>query len=165
MKQLQLEESTAKSLYKTGSLELKQILEETFGKKFFIENITDAIKTFEDACQYLNIKTHDDAYKLMGMKREYLKDVSIDKCEDTYLRLCILTLALNEGTEVDLTKEYGYFPWFNHKEKVGSGFDGSVWFNSGNCSSVSRRLALRNSNLAKYSGNQFEQEYYNYMYN
>lgn len=127
--------------------------------------ITEQIKTFKDACQYLKLKTHKDAYKLIGMKRTQLNEVPIEECEDSYLRLCIFTLALNEGTEVDLTKETGYFPWFNHKQKPGSGFYSSDCFSWDSCSDVSARLALRTSKLALYSGSQFEQEHYNYMYN
>lgn len=148
---------------------LSAMEEETKQLRKIIEapvEITEEIKTFKDACKYLKLKTHKDAYKLIGMKRTQLSEVPIEECEDSYLRLCIFTLALNEGTEVDLTKETGYFPWFNHKQKPGSGF-----FDSGNCwdddfySHFSSRLALRTSKLALYSGSQFEQEHYNYMYN
>lgn len=127
--------------------------------------IIEQIKTFKDACSYLKLKTHKDAYNLIGMKRNYMCEVPIEECEDSYLRLCILTLALNENTEVDLTKETGYFPWFNHKNKPGSGFVGSGYDFWHARSAVSSRLALRTSKLALYSGKQFEQEHYNYMYN
>lgn len=143
------------------SKELRKIIETPEKPK----EITEVVKDFKDACKYLKLKTHRDAYKLIGMKRDYMCDVPIEDCEDTYLRLCILTLALNEGTEVDLTKETGYFPWFNHKNKPGSGFDCSCYYSWGTYSDVSSRLALRNSKLALYSGSQFEQEHYNYMYN
>lgn len=141
--------------------ELRKIIEAPEKPK----EITEVVKTFKDACNFLKLKTHKDAYNLIGMKRDYMCDVLIEDCEDSYLRLCILTLALNEGTEVDLTKETGYFPWFNHKSKPGSGFFYSLYDSWGTFSSVSARLALRTSKLALYSGNQFEQEHYNYMYN
>lgn len=165
MKNLQIEESKAKSLYKTAAPEFKSMLEDTFGKKFFIENITDVIKDFKDACQYFNIKNHRDAYKLLGMRRNHMCEVLIDECEDTYLRLCIYTLALNEGKSVNIRTEVGYFPYFDHTKKVGSGFCASTYRSWPAGSSDSSRLALRTSSLALYSGQKFEQEYYDYMYN
>lgn len=142
--------------------ELRNIIENADKPK----EITEVVKTFKDACAFLKLKIHLDAYRLLGMKRGYLEYVPIENCEDTYLRLCILTLALNEGAEVDLKKETGYFPWFNHKNKPGSGFCVSAYVNwYDGFSYLSSRLALRTSKLALYSGSQFEQEHYNYMYN
>ena len=50
MKTLQISEQKARELYKTGSKDLKTILEESFTKEFFSNDITDRIKTYEDAC-------------------------------------------------------------------------------------------------------------------
>ncbi len=134
--------------------------------KSFEEDITKVIEDFKDACNYLNIKTYGDAYKLLGMKRQQLISTSIENCEDSYLRLCIYTLALNEGKSVDPKTETMYFSYFDHNKKPGSGFfddDFDIW--CGGRSIVSSRLALRTSKLAMYSGQQFEQEHYDYMYN
>lgn len=98
--------------------ELRTIIENADKPK----EITERIKDFKDACNYFGLKTHKDAYKLLDMKRNYMADVHIDECEDPYLRLCIWTLALNEGKKVDMAKETAYFPWFQHKNKPGSGF-------------------------------------------
>jgi len=49
MKTLKLSENKALELYKTGSEELKQILEESFGQEFFKpKSIIDRIKTIND---------------------------------------------------------------------------------------------------------------------
>lgn len=126
--------------------------------------ITERVFDFKSACEELNIKTHEDAYKLLNLKRTLNSDLKIDQCEDSYLKLIIWTLALNEGKPIDLTKENGYFPYFNHKNKPGSGFFRSCCFFWSGSSYVSSRLALRTSKLALYSGKQFEQEHYNYNY-
>ena len=41
---LQIEESNARNIYKTASSELKIILEDTFGKEFFSQKVTERIK-------------------------------------------------------------------------------------------------------------------------
>lgn len=142
--------------------ELRLIIENADKPK----EITEIIKTFKDACDYFKLKTHRDAYILLNMKRNYMCEVSIDECEDTYLKLSIWTLALNEGKAVDPIKETKYFPYFDHTEKPGSGLFGDGYCRwSGTRSDASVRLALRTPKLALYSGKQFEQEHYNYMYN
>lgn len=45
MKTLKLEDNTARKLYQTGTSELKTVLEESFGKNFFSQKITDRINS------------------------------------------------------------------------------------------------------------------------
>lgn len=124
--------------------------------------ITDRIKTFKDACDYLNISTHKDAYNLLKLNRQLNPNILLVECEDTYLKLIIITLALNEGNKINLANETGYFSYFDYKKKPGSGFVSSDFDRWTSSSSVSSRLALRTSALAKYSGMQFESLHYEY---
>ena len=41
MKTLQLSEQKARELYRSGSKELKTVLEESFGKDFFSQDVTE----------------------------------------------------------------------------------------------------------------------------
>ncbi len=70
MKTLQIDEMKAKQFWKTGTSELKAILEDTFGKSFFSEKITDRVKTFEDARK----RTIDYMKHPKRKRKEYAKD-------------------------------------------------------------------------------------------
>jgi hypothetical protein len=55
MQTLQIDETKAKKLYRIAGPEFKEMLHDTFGEKFFQEKITDRVKTFEDACEVLEL--------------------------------------------------------------------------------------------------------------
>ena len=57
MKTLQLSEEKAKELYKTASPEFRAMLEEAFGKVFFI-----SIETAEDIAEYLGLEENECLY-------------------------------------------------------------------------------------------------------
>ena len=60
MKTLQLSEQKARELYRSGSKELKTVLEESFGKDFFSQDVTERVKTYLDACHELGREPLDE---------------------------------------------------------------------------------------------------------
>ncbi len=149
MKTLQLSDKKARELYKTGSSEIKSILEESFGKEFFSMSITDRIKSYEDACECLGIKPVDED-KLMSL--------GLTTHDVAYQKICVIVKALNEGWVPDVcdSSVYRYYPYFRTKESPSafafyySSYDSTI-ADAGSGS----RLALKSEKLSNYCGTQF----------
>jgi len=155
-KSVNIEEETARSMYKTASPECKVALEETFGKEFFSGKITNRIKTYEDACQELGIEPVNE--------KEMLRSGStID--EIAYKQLKTIIKALNEGWIPNWkdTNEYKYYPYFNMSVASGFGFSASVYCCDLSYSYVGSRLSFKNRELSNYAGKQFETLYEDFM--
>lgn len=105
MKTLKISEQKARELYKNGSQELKAILEESFGKEFFSQSITDRIKSYEDACEELGINPLNEAnFMELGLTQQ---DIA-------YLKLATVIKALNEGCILNVCDSdvCRWYPWF-----------------------------------------------------
>ncbi len=154
-KELQIEESTARKIYKSASPEIKTLLEDNFGKAFFSDKITDRIKTFEDACKATGVSIMN--FNLRNAV------AGLDEDEIAYQKIKIIAEALNEGWKPDYSNssEYKYYPWF--KFKAGLGFSRSHYDDSRAYSGVGSRLVFKSSELAVYAGTQFEAEYQAYL--
>lgn len=136
--------------------------------------VTERIKTFEDACEELGINSEE----WMAENETYKMDADIL----AYLKLRIITLALNEGWKPSFAKdEYRYYPWYylytkeeinamdeKDKERLllvgGSSYLGSFCGLAASASlggfsfsdaAFGARLAFKTSDLAKYAGTQF----------
>ena len=96
MKQLVISEEKAKELYKTASVEFKSVLEETFGKELFSEDIREKVKTCSDA---------DIIYKNKHKSEREMSNFCLSKKHTTYINCLVDALviseALNEGWEPD----------------------------------------------------------------
>lgn len=151
MKTLQISEQTARELFPKASEEFKKVLKDTFGEKFFSQNITDRIKTFYDACNAINVSP------------EYSWDVvdNLSKDEAAYIRLKVITKALNEGWSPDWnnSNEYKYYPWWNMQ----NGFSPGDVDYSGSHSRVPSCLFFKNRELCEYAANQFLDIYKDYF--
>lgn len=149
MKTLQISEQKARELYKSGSSELKSILEESFGKDFFSQKITDRVKTYEDACHELSTSPLDEN-KLM--------ELGLTKHDIAYQKLTTIIKALNEGWVPDVCDDrvYRWYPWFNTNGSPSSfAFDGSVCDDAIAHAGSGSRLCLKNKELSEYCGKQF----------
>jgi hypothetical protein len=156
MDTLQVQKSDALKAFKQADDRGKQLLESLFGK-LVPENITDKVKTFEDACEVLNI---DSAVVLPPINPVLSKDV---ESIYAYIQLIIITRALNEGWEPDWDDddEYKYYPWFYMQS--GSGFRlGYVGVYFGH-SFVGSRLCFQKEEVAKYAATQFLDIYKQFM--
>lgn len=60
MKTLQLEDNTARSLYKTASADVKNILEESFGKAFFSTSVFDRFQSWESVAEEIGLHPVND---------------------------------------------------------------------------------------------------------
>ena len=152
MKTLQIEESKARSIYKTASSELKIMLEDTFGKEFFSHKVTDRIKTYKDACTELGITPIDE---------NVLLNNGFTKDEIAYRKIKTITEALNEGWKPNWNDENQkkWIPWFYPNSS--SGF---VFYDTCYCYSYARagtglRLCFKSDELATYAGKQFVEIY------
>lgn len=146
MQTLQIDETKAKSLYKTASAEFKTMLEDSFGgKQFFSEKITDRVKTFEDACNVTGDYPKSDRFT------EGTTD------EIAYKKLKVIIAALNEGWTPDWnnSNEVKYYPWFEMR----SGFRLTYVFDYYRASNVGSRLCFRTRDLANYAVSQFPDLY------
>ena len=170
MKTLKIEEEKALLLYPKATEEFKAMLEDTFGADFFKRDITDRIKTYEDACKVLEIDPENQP-DVSDCENEDVKSIL------AYHKLIIICRALNEGWKPDWTNtsEYKYYPWFQFKQGVlfgGHAYSGA--FAGFVCSytsyaaslayaSFGSRLCFKTSELAKYAGVQFGEIWNDYL--
>ncbi len=113
--------------------------------------ITERIKTFEDACEHQGINVDDF---ISGCKNDTLDEIA-------YKKLKIIARALNENKEPDWnnSSEGKYYPYFDMRSSSVFGFSGTNcdnWHTGTNCGS---RLSFRTSKLAIYAGKQFTSIY------
>ncbi|MFT3994754.1 MAG: hypothetical protein QM660_10630 [Dysgonomonas sp.] len=148
MKTLQISESKARSLYKTGSNEIKELLLENFGKDFFSQSVMDRVKTYQDACTELGESPIDE---------EALKKQGLNNNDIAYMKLTQIVRALNEGWVAKVyDSEYRYYPWFSHNESPSAfSFCDSVYDYSSTYASGSSRLCFKSEKLSNYAGKQF----------
>ena len=121
--------------------------------------ITEKIKTFEDACEALGIKSED-------FKITYPENVSHHgKAFAAHMKLVIIAEALNEGWKPNWSDwdEYKYYPWFRMGSPSGVGFSCLGCGRDFTASDVGSRLCFKSRELAKYAGNQFEELYKEYF--
>lgn len=149
MKTLQISEQKARELYKSGSGELRSILEESFGKDFFSQKITDRVKTYEDACRELSMNPLDEN-KLMKL--------GLTKHDIAYQKLVTIVKSLNEGWVLDVcdNRVYRWYPWFVTNGSPSSfAFYGSDFVNACAFAGSGSRLCFKNKELSEYCGKQF----------
>lgn len=148
MKTLQISEEKALELYNGGFNELKVILEESFGKDFFRREITDRIKTYEDACAEIGIRSVDESLFIR---------LGLTKHDIAYLKLVTIISALNEGWVSDISKktEVRWHPYFGHNGSPSSfvfrGSFGPAYSLPGG----GFRFCLKSKELSDYCGQQF----------
>jgi len=144
---VQVSEKRAKELYYSVP-EMKEQLEDAFGKDFFSQSVIKRIKTYEDVCSELGENPVDeDACKKLGM----------NKNDIAYLKLTQVVRALNDGWVAKVyDSENRWYPWFYHNGSpsafafVVSDF-GITNANAGSGSP----LCLKTQELSNYAGRQF----------
>lgn len=168
----------------------RELLEHLFGKELFAKkDITERVKTFDDACNELG---EDNP-----LVEQYRKTSSLFKGKWAstftdildYLKLRIITAALNEGWEPQFTEdECRYYPWFEFFTQselnemsddkkcrvVGRAYYNSIAFGglafasafsaSSYSSGYSSRLAFKTRELAEYAGRQFVELYADFVF-
>ena len=185
-----IEKNNLLDAYKNGNADNKKMLENLFGKEMFRpKNIMERIKTFDDAFKELG-ENHPlvKEYHKRHLFLEDDSDISSDLV--AYLKLRIITAALNEGWTPQFAKdEYRYYPWFwlytkeeiakmNKEERkkcvlfggsaAHGAYAGFAYANTVNAPShasaaVGSRLCFKSSALAKYAGEQFAEIYFAFV--
>ena len=174
-----------KTARKIGAYNTMKVLEVLFGKDAFKpKDITERIKTFEDACRELGEKH----YLVLQFEELYTNKLNATIPSESadiiaYLQLRIICAALNEGWEPKFTKdECRYYPWFwlytqdeidnmdedekkecyiisatgDYQTKYANfGYAYPIDTPSNICASLSSRLCLKSEELATYCGKQF----------
>ena len=173
--------------YKESSNDCKNTLESLFGEEIFkSKDITERIKTFEDACNELGIEHPFVRSYNRWMNYGVYNQPDID----AYLKLRIICAALNEGWEPQFTEdEWRYFPWFclytqseidemseEDKNRVvfrssysasaygGVAFADTSSGSSNTNSNIGSRLAFKTRELAEYAGKQFIDIWADYVF-
>lgn len=141
-------------------------------------DITDKIKTFDDACKAIGLAGPEALPELLQEKYAAIVPSHIK----AQLKLEIITLALNEGWQhIPDGKHYAYWPWFclytageiadmgkkGAEERaminatdvsdvfagLGYAYSNDAW--SYSYANIGSRLAYKSRELARYSGKQF----------
>jgi hypothetical protein len=159
MNTLEIKKENAQKAYNEGCSDVKKVLINLLGKETFIAaNITDRIKTYEDACEALGT-TSDDQYF------EYRPDAvkGHEKTLLAYAKLLVIVKALNEGWVPDWknSSQYKYYPWWDLSS--GSGLSRIAVYYRDSCSAVGSRLCFKSRELAEYAAKQFKDIYTEFL--
>lgn len=127
------------------------------------QDVRERIKTLQDACDELG-----DEHPLVSQYRLSIADAYIDDpmTEDfiAFLKLRIITTALNEGWEPTFKKdEKRWYPCFYVKQNS-IVHDYSYYAGSYSVSSFGVRLAFKSKELAEYAGKQFVDIYKDFLW-
>jgi hypothetical protein len=143
MKALMLDEKDAIELYPSATPIWKRALEGTFGKDFFLQKITDRVKTFNDACKVLDIDP------------DGIVDESEESDEIAYKKLKVIVRALNEGWEAnwDDGNQRKWYPWW-YMNQPGFRLD-DVRCVGTRIRHVGSRLVFKTEELAKHAADYF----------
>lgn len=129
-----------------------------FYKEEDYEEITDRVKTYEDACKVLGVEPiNEQNAKAQGFRSD----------EIARRKLETIAAALNEGWKPDWnnTDQYKYYPYFYIQENAkGKGSAGlscadSVYAAAAASATIGSRLCFYASRLARYASNQFTDLY------
>lgn len=129
-----------------------------FYKEEDYEEITDRVKTYEDACKVLGVEPiNEQNAKAQGFRSD----------EIARRKLETIAAALNEGWKPDWnnTDQYKYYPYFyiqeNAKGKGSAGlsYASTYYTASATHAYIGSRLCFYASRLARYASNQFTDLY------
>lgn len=187
MNTIEIKKENVIAAYAVADDEQKNMLEALFGKELFKpKDITERIKTFTDACRELGDK-HPYVMQWAACETAFIGNKQTADFI-AYLKLRIITAALNEGWEPQFTKgERRWYYWYDFitKEQYDKLDDksravlrsyshayaggGLVYASAGSASSYSyaycgSRLAFKSEKLAEYAAKQFIEIYADFCF-
>lgn len=147
MKTLQLSDQKARSLHKTDSKEMRELLEENFGKDFFSQSVIDQIKTFQDAMEETGRPDVPDFSDVPEDMRAYFV---------AQYKMSVIAEALNEGwtPDWDNDNELKWRVWFRMSPSDFA-FDTSSYDYSYARAGSGSRLYFKSEELVIYCAKQF----------
>jgi hypothetical protein len=115
-------------------------------------NVTDRIKSYEDACKELGITPIDESVLLAS---------GFTKDEIVYRKIKTISEALNEGWKADWIneKEKKWIPYFYPASASGFVFTGTYYRYLCAYAGDGARLCFKTAALAEYAGRQFTELY------
>ena len=149
---LEITKEAAIKAHDEASSKGKTLLENLFGKRVFQKDITERVKSVEDAIKELG----NDDVEVIQLNR--MKSIGLQNHIIGNQELIVIAKALNEGWQPDWQNDnqYKYFPWFDMDASSSAGrfsFNGSGAQNS--FSNVGSLLCFKSKDLATYAGTQF----------
>lgn len=140
---LTIEKQEAKMLYPEAPEWMKKKLIEEFGEEITKQNDFENIKTFEDAC------------KVIGIKPESVCSKTDLPDEAAYKKLKVIAKAVNGGWMPDWnnTNQQKWFPWF--KLSSGFGFSLSYYYYGYTYTNAGSRLCFESEEKSTYCAQQF----------
>ena len=153
---LEITRQAAIKAHDEASTKGKTLLENLFGKRVFQKDITERVKSVEDAIRELG-NNDVEVIQLNRMKSIGLQNHIIGNQE-----LIVIAKALNEGWQPawQNDNQFKYFPWFDMDDSSSAGrfsFDDADILCS--ASAVGSRLCFKSEELADYAGTQFLELY------
>lgn len=186
--QITIQKETLLQSYQQATVEQRALLEDIFGEDMFRpKDIKERVKTLEDAMLVLG-ENHPLAIQYTEIYDNFLKNGG-DGVKDivAYLKLRIISAALNEGWKPQYTSQEGrWYPWFDLltedelenksdewktdnkcllvrcSSNCGLVYSFSSW--SGSNAYYSARLAVKSEELAEYFGKQFIDIWADYLF-
>ena len=153
---LEITRQAAIKAHDEASTKGKTLLENLFGKRVFQKDITERVKSVEDAIKELG-NNDVEVIQLNRMKSIGLQNHIIGNQE-----LIVIAKALNEGWQPDWQNDnqYKYFPWFDFDASSSAGrFSFHAADHLLSLSAVGSRLCFKSRELSNYAGKQFEDIY------
>lgn len=150
-KTLKLDDKSALKIYKTADKELKEILENSFGKEFFLQNIKDRIKDLSDICNILEVSEEEIII---------FKKPSSDF--ERYINACSIIPRIvevyNEGTILDWSNsnQYKYLPYYKKVSGCGVFDSYYIWTYDSNGSAAHH---YKSSDLLQDACKKFDKYY------
>lgn len=140
---MKISKQTAKRVYSDSPEWFKTQLADEFGEETFKEESFEGIKTFELACEALNVDPKN-VYSVIELPDEI-----------AYKKLKVIVKAVNQGWTPDWnnTNQRKWWPWFNLSS--GFGFAGSVCDCTGTIAYVGSRLCFESEEKSDFVANQF----------
>lgn len=118
------------------------------------------IKTYEDICKIDNV---DAVASLPIQNATTPEEIAIN----SFSKVLRINRVLNEGWVPDWNNwgENKYYPWFDMRDNAGSGsgFSSFDYYCDIDGSHVGSRLVFKTSDLAKFAGKTFLEEYKGFM--
>lgn len=151
MKKVEVTSDAVIIAFRNAKSDGKKMLKDLFKDQVALyDDITDRVKSFEDACELLGIST--SLPDVSGLLKKYYKAIIAN------YKLMVITEALNEEWMANWedTNQYKYYCWFSWNGAIA----GFAFLNADSTASYANanfgaRLCYKSEKLATYSGKQF----------
>jgi len=154
MKKLKLSDEKALELYKNADPVFKALLEENWSKEFFNQEITDRVRTVQDAFRIENIDYEGFMlnFAKAGVRQNFISTAILE----------VIAKVLNEGWKPNWkdSNEGKFYPYFVYDKEVGGCVFSDAHFDCANAiTTLGSRLYFRTRKLAEHAGRTFIEEY------